>query len=134
MPRIAHLSDVHMLDPKLTGSRYRFATRAVSLGRSIDPAGHAKKLSRALHAAKAAGADHVVISGDLTELGDPLEYEHLAAELSAARIDPSVGAFLHRVIRLEYLGRRIPAPVLRLRAWRPELAGPFRYAPAFDRL
>lgn len=37
--------------------------------------------------------------------------------LGAARIDPAVGAYLHRVIRLEYLGRPIPAPVLRLRSW-----------------
>ena len=37
--------------------------------------------------------------------------------LAAAQIDASVGAYLHRVIRLEYLGRRIPGPVLRLRTW-----------------
>lgn len=37
--------------------------------------------------------------------------------LAAAEIDASVGAYLHRVIRLEYLGRRIPGPVLRLRSW-----------------
>jgi uncharacterized protein (DUF2236 family) len=43
--------------------------------------------------------------------------EYWRAGLAEARIDPSVGAFLHRVIRLEYLGRTIPAPVLRLRAW-----------------
>lgn len=39
------------------------------------------------------------------------------AGLAQARIDPSVGAFLHRIIRLEYLGRRVPGPLLRLRAW-----------------
>lgn len=37
--------------------------------------------------------------------------------LDRAEIDGAVGAYLHRVIRLEYLGRRIPAPVLRLRSW-----------------
>lgn len=37
--------------------------------------------------------------------------------LDRAEIDGAVGAYLHRVIRLEYLGRRIPGPVLRLRAW-----------------
>ncbi|MET3960719.1 uncharacterized protein (DUF2236 family) [Marmoricola sp. OAE513] len=37
--------------------------------------------------------------------------------LAAAEIDANVGEYLHRVIRLEYLGRRIPAPVLRLRTW-----------------
>lgn len=39
------------------------------------------------------------------------------AGLAAAEIDAAVGTYLHRVIRLEYLGRRIPAPVLRLRTW-----------------
>ncbi|HET6153363.1 MAG TPA: oxygenase MpaB family protein [Marmoricola sp.] len=39
------------------------------------------------------------------------------AGLVAARIDAPVGEYLHRVIRLEYLGRRIPGPVLQLRTW-----------------
>lgn len=37
--------------------------------------------------------------------------------LAAATIDAAVGEYLHRVIRLEYLGRRIPGPLLRLRVW-----------------
>jgi uncharacterized protein (DUF2236 family) len=37
--------------------------------------------------------------------------------LAKAEIDASVGAYLHRVIRLEYLGRQIPGPVLKLRTW-----------------
>ncbi|MCX6397487.1 MAG: oxygenase MpaB family protein [Propionibacteriales bacterium] len=37
--------------------------------------------------------------------------------LARARIDAAVGAYLHRVIRLEYLDRTIPAPILRLRSW-----------------
>ena len=38
MPRIAHLSDVHILDPltRRSAARYRVTTRAVSLGRAID--------------------------------------------------------------------------------------------------
>lgn len=90
MPRIAHVSDVHMLDPqtKRSGARYRFAAKAVSLGRPIDPRARAKKLARGLAAAKASGADHVVISGDLTELGDAVEFEHFADVLDQARIDP----------------------------------------------
>ncbi len=39
------------------------------------------------------------------------------AGLALARIDDSVGDYLERVIRLEYLGRPIPARVLRLRQW-----------------
>jgi 3',5'-cyclic-AMP phosphodiesterase len=91
--RIAHLSDVHILDPKTrrSSARYRFATKLVSLGRAIDPRMRAKKLARALGAAKASGADHFVISGDLTELGDPTEFEHFAEVLEDARLpDDSV--------------------------------------------
>lgn len=86
--RIAHLSDVHILDPKTrrSGARYRLATKLVSLGRAIDPRMRAKKLARALGAAKASGADHFVISGDLTELGDPTEFEHFAEVLEDARL------------------------------------------------
>jgi uncharacterized protein (DUF2236 family) len=37
--------------------------------------------------------------------------------LDQARIDASVGTYLHRVIRMEYLQRTVPEPVLRLRRW-----------------
>ncbi|MCZ4500069.1 MAG: hypothetical protein JWQ74_2624 [Marmoricola sp.] len=39
------------------------------------------------------------------------------AGLAEVRIDDSVRTYLERVIRLEYLGRRIPGPLLRLRVW-----------------
>lgn len=86
MRRIAHLSDVHMLhrDPRRSSARYRLATRMVGVGRSLDPAPRARNLARALAAARAAGADHVVVSGDLTELGDDAEFEHLAEVLHDA--------------------------------------------------
>jgi 3',5'-cyclic AMP phosphodiesterase CpdA len=87
--RIAHLSDVHTLDPRVRGrARYRFSTKFVSLGRPIDPRGRARKLLRGLAAAKASGADHVVISGDLTEMGDPTEFEHFANILEEAAMPP----------------------------------------------
>lgn len=38
-------------------------------------------------------------------------------QVAQVRIDPEIGAYLHRVIRLEYLRRPIPGPVLRVRAW-----------------
>ncbi|CAN5896854.1 metallophosphoesterase [soil metagenome] len=88
MARIAHLSDIHTLDPQLrrSSARYRFATKFVSLGRPVDPRARAKKLLRGLEAAKASGADHVVISGDLTEMGDASEFEHFANLLDEARM------------------------------------------------
>jgi 3',5'-cyclic AMP phosphodiesterase CpdA len=86
--RIAHLSDVHILDPQCrrSSARYRFATKAVSLGRPVDPHARARKLKRALDAAKASGAEHVVITGDLTEIGDASEFEHFASILEDARM------------------------------------------------
>lgn len=90
MHRIAHLSDVHILgaQPRRSTARYRLATRFVSMGRRIDPRARAKKLSRALASAKKSGAEHIVISGDLTEIGDATEFEHFAEILSDAKIPP----------------------------------------------
>ncbi len=87
MTRIAHLSDVHILgrDTRRSCARYRLATKFVSLGRAIDPRARARKLARSLLAAKERGAEHVVISGDLTELGDATEFDHLAEVLHDAR-------------------------------------------------
>jgi 3',5'-cyclic AMP phosphodiesterase CpdA len=88
MRRIAHLSDVHTLDPETRRSttRYRFATKFVSLGRPVDPRARARKLQRALAAAKRSGADHIVITGDLTEVGNDVEFEAFANILHDARI------------------------------------------------
>jgi Icc protein len=118
MRRIAHISDVHMLDPhtKRSSARYRFATKAVSLGRPIDPRGRAQKLTRALAAAKASGAEHVVISGDLTELGDAKEFDHLADVLYAAGIPDDALT----LVPGNHDAYTTPA------AWRRALAGPLR--------
>lgn len=88
MPRIAHLSDVHLLAPARGGAAYRLRTRAVRFGRSLDPARRAAKLTAALDAAVASGAEHLVISGDLTELGDDAEFELFADVLSGAGLSP----------------------------------------------
>lgn len=84
--RIAHISDVHILDgatrPK--GSRYRFATGFVSIGRPLDAEARVRKLAAAMRAAHVAGADHVVVSGDLTEVGSDAEFEVFARALDGA--------------------------------------------------
>ena len=54
-------------------------------------------------------------------LGDPGWYAHFGFETAAAHGIGSPGPWEDRYFQ-----------VRRLRAWRPELAGPFRYAPAFD--
>ena len=56
-------------------------TRFLSFGRPLDAVGRQHKLRRAIDAAKRVGADHVVISGDLTEIRAPGEYETLAEVL-----------------------------------------------------
>lgn len=87
--RIAHLSDVHILDrhTKTQAAGYRLATKLVSLGRAIDPRARARNLGRALAAAKAANANHVVISGDLTEVGESSEFELFAEVLADSGIE-----------------------------------------------
>jgi len=84
--RIAHLSDVHILDGRAgRKARYRFATKLVSMGqRALDPRQRTRRLARALALAKANGADHFVISGDLTEVGEDAEFEQFAEVLHDA--------------------------------------------------
>jgi 3',5'-cyclic AMP phosphodiesterase CpdA len=89
--RIAHLSDVHMLEPRpgRSGARYDLSTRFVSLGRKLDARCRAKKLTRAFSAAAHAGASHFVLSGDLTEMGTAGEFEAFAEVLHDTKIAPS---------------------------------------------
>jgi len=51
--RIAHVSDLHLLEPNPDGSRsYGFDVRFVSLGRKLDPRGRMRKVTRALDAVR----------------------------------------------------------------------------------
>jgi 3',5'-cyclic AMP phosphodiesterase CpdA len=88
--RIAHLSDVHMLDaqPSRTRSGWSMGHRFLSFGRPLDPVGRRRKLAHALSAARRVGVHHVVISGDLTEIGTPGEFESLAEALHDSGIAP----------------------------------------------
>lgn len=87
--RVVHLSDVHLLgEPRPRGALERVATALVSYARRLDPAGRRRKLVRALAEARRLGADEVVISGDLTELGTSDQFEELAGALHGSGIDP----------------------------------------------
>ncbi|HEY3818969.1 MAG TPA: metallophosphoesterase [Polyangiaceae bacterium] len=88
--RIAHLSDVHMLDarPSRARSGYSMGHRFLSFGRPLDAVGRRNKLVHALSAARRVGADHVVVSGDLTEIGAPGEFECLGEALHESGIAP----------------------------------------------
>ena len=88
--RIAHLSDLHLLAHSNTGVSAGDTVRKhfVSLGRAVDPARRASVTLAALRRARRLGADHLVISGDLTELGLLSEMEVLAALLSDSGFAP----------------------------------------------
>src|SRR5580692_2045741 len=86
--RIAHLSDVHMLEARPATGSHNLSVKFVSIGRSLDGRGRAAKLRRALAAAERSGADHFVISGDLTEVGTQEQYEAFADTLHDSAIHP----------------------------------------------
>lgn len=85
--RIAHLSDVHLIAAYSSRRTYGLRSRAVRFGRTNDPTLRGKRLAIALRAAKNSGADHLVVSGDLTELGDEAEYELFGEILADSGID-----------------------------------------------
>ncbi len=88
--RIVHLSDAHVLDPRpsRTRSGWSMQVRFLSFGRPLDAEGRRNKLARSLAAARRLEASHVVLSGDLTEIGSPGEYETLAEILHDSGIPP----------------------------------------------
>lgn len=89
--RIAHLSDLHVLERH--AARRRGADRVrlelICNGRTVDPEDRRERLLLALAAVRAASADHLVITGDLTEDGHPAQFEALAEILDEAGVDPA---------------------------------------------
>lgn len=88
---IAHLSDTHVLEP---GHRDRTFLRRkrlsmVSIGRTLDAPDREARLLAALREADRARADHIVLTGDLTEDGDDAQFEALADILKRSGILPS---------------------------------------------
>jgi 3',5'-cyclic AMP phosphodiesterase CpdA len=91
MTRIAHLSDLHLLEDGY-GAHDRPSVRNLSvgerlrrsfltIGRESHAALHRARFADALEAARRARADHVVITGDLTEEGLAPQFEVLAEVL-----------------------------------------------------
>jgi 3',5'-cyclic AMP phosphodiesterase CpdA len=70
------------------GTAYNLSVRLVSYARVLDPRERARKLSRSLAAAVQRGATHVVISGDLTEIGSNAQFEAFAHALHDSEITP----------------------------------------------
>ena len=83
MTHLAHLSDLHLLEADhgaRSGAERRRLT-FLSAGRKHDAEARRRRAVRALQTAHLRGADHVVITGDLTEDGIPAQYEVLAEVL-----------------------------------------------------
>jgi 3',5'-cyclic AMP phosphodiesterase CpdA len=89
MTLIAHLSDLHILEAehKQASLTRRGRLRLLSMGRAVDGAGRRARLLSALKCA--ARADHIIISGDLTEDGNPAQFETLAETLHESRVSPT---------------------------------------------
>jgi Icc protein len=90
MTRIAHLSDLHLLEADYrsrTGlARYRLAF--LSTGVPLDVSLRKQRALAALRRAKQLRVDHVLITGDLTEDGTLPQYESLADVLDQSGLPP----------------------------------------------
>jgi 3',5'-cyclic-AMP phosphodiesterase len=90
MAIIAQLSDLHLVEDHYV--QRPLSTRArlscLSFGRPIEPRERKERVARALAEVRASGADHLVITGDLTEDGDPSQFEVLAEVLAESRLPP----------------------------------------------
>jgi 3',5'-cyclic AMP phosphodiesterase CpdA len=81
MLRIAHVSDVHVLETQ-PGASYGLDVRFLSFGRRLDAQARVRKLVAAITRAQSCGAHHVVVTGDLTESGSAAQFEALAEALA----------------------------------------------------
>ena len=90
MTRIAHISDLHLVERAhatrrgLSDVRLRY----LSFGRPIDFAARVARAREALRLALAARPDHLCITGDLTEDGTPAQFAVLAEVLHDAGVSP----------------------------------------------
>lgn len=88
--RVAHLSDIHIaaknqLTNKPIGG---LRTRLVSPGRPLNPDARMARFELAIQEARNAGAEHFILSGDLTETGHPEEFEAFAEALDRLELPP----------------------------------------------
>jgi 3',5'-cyclic AMP phosphodiesterase CpdA len=92
MTRIAHLSDLHLLEDEPHQGRSGLASfrlRYLSFGRPLDAEVRRRRFARGLERARWAGADHVVVTGDLTEDGEAEQFTAVAEVLHESAWDPS---------------------------------------------
>lgn len=119
MSIIAHLTDVHLVEPagRRPGGITALARRGyLNMWRTVDEGGRRRSFAEALRRVAALGFDHLVVTGDLTEEGTLQQFEVVAAVLDEARIDPARVTLLpgnHDVYA-------------HANAWADALAGPLR--------
>lgn len=91
MTTIAHLTDFHLLEADHDRRRgaERWRLRYLSFGRPVDAAQRRRRALAALIEAWRSGADHLVLTGDLTEDGTPAQFEVLAAVLAESGWEPA---------------------------------------------
>lgn len=91
MTRIAHLTDLHLVEPAHAERRGPAQRRLawLTLGRPVDAARRRRRALAVLHAAQRSGVNHVLLTGDLTEDGIPAQFEALAEVLAESRLRPS---------------------------------------------
>ena len=90
MTRIAHITDLHLLEEECEQrsgmARYRLGF--LSAGTAWDPHGRRVRASRQLARARALDVDHVLITGDLTEDGQESQFSQLAEVLAGSGFAP----------------------------------------------
>jgi Icc protein len=90
MSILAHLSDLHLLERKhhARPSYSRKRLWLLSAGAPLDAQARMQQAAACLQAVRRSGADHLLITGDLTEDGVGAQFEVLAEVLHASGIDP----------------------------------------------
>jgi 3',5'-cyclic-AMP phosphodiesterase len=88
MTRIAQISDLHLVEHRWHERRgsERLRLGVLNLLRKPDAAGRRRNALAALASARL--ADHIVLTGDLTDDGTDAQFEALAEVLAEARVDP----------------------------------------------
>jgi len=86
MTQVAHLSDLHLLedDHQVRRGTARRRLAYISLGRAYEPRARRQRAAGALASSKRSGADHLVLTGDLTEDGVEAQFVILAELLDAS--------------------------------------------------
>ncbi|HET8938060.1 MAG TPA: metallophosphoesterase [Polyangiales bacterium] len=90
MTILAHLTDLHLLERDHHKRRGLSRTRLqfLSAGAALDAEARLQRATRMLQLARRGGADHILLTGDLTEDGVDSQFEMLGEALNASGVEP----------------------------------------------